>query len=644
MAFTLDGNTLASANGDGTIQLWDVKSGIPIGTPLRGHSGPLNPITRLAWSSTGQLASADSSGLIILWNINVIMPASHLLSENLTRTVPTTLPCRNFISGSRFIQLSSTAISAGGKRVALGDTYGDIILWDAANMEDIGPLCVPAGSTTPQEVNDGLLDVGPMAFSPDGRMLAAVVGPIFASSAIIVWDIMTRNIIANVPTPNDVNSLAFSPNGHILAGGGSKGIILWNTVTRQVFRQLTTYTFSHSASYFPTGDLAFSPDGQFLASIASDSPFREAQFLLLWNVATWEPVGQPISISGESLVNFSFSPDRHTLALVSGRSSDHTISTITLWDIVTGKPIHQSPIGDRGTTYTRMVFSPDGKQLVLIGSLIGSNGKVGGIITLLDSVTLQPRFNPVHPADGYVAASMTFTSDEQQLAILVLHSPLLYDPVFPPRLLIWDINPDTWLTLACSIANCNFTADEWSKFGDGGPYQKVCRDLPVDKTEINEVLVQAQLAANKGDKQAAFADYAQATQWAIETSNPDLNNVICLSGGFDQFAKEVLPSCERAIALGPDNGRYHNSRGLARALMEDRQGAIEDFQLFVTWLMENYPSGSSSKYRDERNAWITALEAGRNPFDTKMLQALRQECLDSSFCYTTFSSPYHPND
>jgi WD40 repeat protein len=108
------------------------------------------------------------------------------------------------------------------KLIAFGDTHGNIVLWDVVNRAGIGPLCVPPGSTPPQMEIGEQFSVNTLAFSPDGQMLAAGL----QNGTIIVWDVMTRKVIANILyNPNAarssrpaVNSLAFSPNSHILAG------------------------------------------------------------------------------------------------------------------------------------------------------------------------------------------------------------------------------------------------------------------------------------------------------------------------------------------------------------------------------------------------------------------------------------------
>ena len=54
--------------------------------------------------------------------------------------------------------------------------------------------------------------------------------------------------------------------------------------------------------------------------------------------------------------------------------------------------------------------------------------------------------------------------------------------------------------------------------------------------------------------------------------------------------------------------------------MGDYQGAIEDFKFFVEWSKEH---NAYEQHGSKRVTWIAELEAGRNPFDSATLQALR---------------------
>jgi hypothetical protein len=192
-----------------------------------------------------------------------------------------------------------------------------------------------------------------------------------------------------------------------------------------------------------------------------------------------------------------------------------------------------------------------------------------------------------------------------------------------------------WQSLACSIVDRNFTIDEWKQFvGADTPYQRVCPAFPSDSSVIQDELAQAHADVQTGHQQDAQALYTKATQEAAQFDNADLANNVCLGGSTDQFAAEVMPACQQAVSLDPYYGQYRDSRGLARALRGDTQGAINDFKVFVQWANDEYVNttgidlDTQAQYKQfiaERSSWIQHLEAGKHPFSARVLEMLRVE-------------------
>jgi tetratricopeptide (TPR) repeat protein len=116
------------------------------------------------------------------------------------------------------------------------------------------------------------------------------------------------------------------------------------------------------------------------------------------------------------------------------------------------------------------------------------------------------------------------------------------------------------------------------------------------------------------DYERALADLEQAV--AADADFARAQNNYCWYGSLLGQAAEVMESCERGVALEPDNPSYRDSRGLARALTGDYPGAVDDFSFYLAAL-------ESRGIEDQtRAAWIAELEAGQNPFDEAALQAL----------------------
>ena len=243
--------------------------------------------------------------------------------------------------------------------------------------------------------------------------------------------------------------------------------------------------------------------------------------------------------------------------------------TIILWDVATGQSIGRLP-QTRRDAVNSLAFGPDSKKLV-------SGGRAGTV------------------ASGYEG------------------SPLI----------LWDVSGDSWRYRACEIAGRNLTAGEWQQYAGEGTPQMTCP---------REILREAVQHARQAETNQAASAFERLAKWAISTSDANLNNETCWTGSIERFEHIVLPACERAVSLAvPDSmPMIRDSRGLARALMGDYRGAIDDFRVFVEWA-RSYPDLNADldanmvKLRHRREHWIAELEAERNPFDVATLRALRTE-------------------
>ncbi|QFS91107.1 translocation protein TolB [Mycobacterium sp. THAF192] len=200
---------------------------------------------------------------------------------------------------------------------------------------------------------------------------------------------LTTTKIIEIPGGEPIFSVAVSPNGETLASGGLDDIVrLWDTATGEPLGDPLT---GHELA---VESLVFSPDGTTLATGSSDTTVR------LWDTTTGQPLGNPLTGHTEGVGSVAFSPDGTTLA---SASYDNTVR---LWDTTTGRPLG-NPLTGHTEGVTSVAFSPDGTTL--------ATGSGDTTVRLWDTTTGQPLGNPLTGHTGGIN-SVTFSPDGTRLA------------------------------------------------------------------------------------------------------------------------------------------------------------------------------------------------------------------------------------
>jgi WD40 repeat protein len=286
LAFSPDGNCLASGDFNGDIRLWDARTH-QLQSILKGHTNWVQTVTYSP--NRHLLASGGFDCTVRLWDLN---------TGGCLKTF--TDHCQG---------VYSVAFSPDGNILASGSDDGTVRLWDVNSGECLNSL----------QYEDGIAphDVKSVAFSPDGQTIASS-GSI---GTIQLWQIDNRHgSYWKTLTGHQgwVWSVAFSPDGKMLASGSDDTTVkLWDLASGECASTLRGHNNELRS-------VAFDRDGRILVSGSKDRTIR------LWDIHTGECVKTLIGHQNW-LWAMAVNP---THQIVASGGEDRTIR---LWSLETGQ-------------------------------------------------------------------------------------------------------------------------------------------------------------------------------------------------------------------------------------------------------------------------------------------------------------------
>lgn len=259
-----DGDSIASAASDGTVQIWDAKTGKRI-VSYRGYA---KSVTALAWSPDSSNIAFSPGNVVEIWNVKT---DKRLVTYK-----------------GDFSHIYALAWSPRDSRIAFSSRK-TVQVWDAKNDKRYSTFTGHSHW------------VNVVAWSPDGTNLASAsndgtvqIWSVDAGKRFVTYQGYAYAIVALVWSP-DSSSIAFAP--------GNK-VQIWDTKRDEL---LLTYE-GHNAS---VRVVAWSPDGKYLASAGNDYTVQ------VWNANTEKRI---LTYQGyvHSISSLAWSPDSSRIVFSSG--------------------------------------------------------------------------------------------------------------------------------------------------------------------------------------------------------------------------------------------------------------------------------------------------------------------------------------
>ena len=299
---------------------------------------------------------------------NAYLQQWNLAAQTLTSTI--SLGAFEYPASTGF-GYNSLSFSPDGGTLAFGGYSVDSVL--SKHGGTIGLWNVNSGHFNKALTTSATGGVAATAFSPDGSALAAggTTDPSGTAMGVAeIWNPISGALVSSLATAAlSVNSISYSPAGSQLAVAGQRlnpwnnqlgGILeVWNPSTASL-------TISAPTATNTIGSIAYSPDGSILASCGeSGAAAAPTGIIELWNPTTGLLITTLNSAANVALTTIAFSPDGTTLAVggsIQGTQGS-SVAIVEVWNVSSHKKLATMPIPTGPTVANSVAYSKDGSEI-----------------------------------------------------------------------------------------------------------------------------------------------------------------------------------------------------------------------------------------------------------------------------------------
>jgi WD40 repeat protein len=374
LKFTPDGHALLSVDMDGTVKRWEAYTG-----PKRASFPSASLPAALSRDGKLLVAWSNEDERLKLWDLTTGQERPRTKSAF---NFDPHLRCRPVFAPD------GESLAVGGYPASSGSRWDGVSLWDPSSGKLRATFPIQA-----EKAENDFRAVGSLAFSPDGRILAAAYSENVAGDFAVRLDMPGPDLI--LPDNGDKQAPP-NANPKRVEEQVPNEVILWDTATG---RKRAVFTHPHTAVI---GELAFSRDGRILAVVAWDGPLAGRECIKLWDVAEgreWASLKLPADDAF-----LAFSPDCRSVA-ASSLVGKKEIQHVKILDVATGK--ERCILKGRDWSIVEAAFSPDGKILAT-ADFWSTTAKLWDVATGKELASFDHETASV--------ASLMFTADGRILA------------------------------------------------------------------------------------------------------------------------------------------------------------------------------------------------------------------------------------